>query len=432
MDIKEIFKIAVNQGASDIHLINGLSPIIRINGTLVSIDKFIPESSLNNDASFSDPSIEKTSGAEEAESLEAALSRSDLASAIPDDTYGDPGGSVGKYFLSEDDDLVSGDSLKDVPSLINPVLEPYDLREVTNQQLQKAIKHILGAQQIERFYRKKDLDFSYQFENFRFRTNLSFEKGNIKMTARIIKEDLPTMEGLDMPRRVYDLLNLSQGLILLTGPTGSGKSTSLAAMVDYINSNRSCNIVTFEDPIEFIFNPKKSIISQRQLGTDMLSFASGLRHVLRQDPNVVMVGEMRDLETISTAITLAETGHLVLATLHTCSASQTIDRIIDIFPPHQQNQIKSQLSLILSAVISQVLVPDTRGGRVAVREVLLNNSAVSNLIREQKIAQIKSVIETQSSEGMISFERSIKELANKGTISVDTAKNLLLNKIFSN
>ncbi|PKM91045.1 type IV pili twitching motility protein PilT [Candidatus Falkowbacteria bacterium HGW-Falkowbacteria-1] len=425
MDIKEIFRIAVSQGASDIHLMNGLSPIIRINGTLVSIDKFIPESGFKDNANFSIP------GFEQSNNLESTLNQEGLINAVAEDSYEDTGNSVDKYFLSEDDELVSGDSLKKPSSSINSVLESYDLRVVTNKQLQIAIKHILGAEQLERFYRKKDLDFSYQFENFRFRTNLSFEKGNIKMTARIIKEDLPTMEGLDMPRRVYDLLNLSQGLILLTGPTGSGKSTSLAAMVDYINSHRSCNIITFEDPIEFVFSPKKSIISQRQLGTDMPSFASGLRYVLRQDPNVIMVGEMRDLETISTAVTLAETGHLVLATLHTCSASQTIDRIIDIFPPHQQNQIKSQLSLILSAVISQVLVPDTNGGRVAVREVLLNNSAVSNLIREQKIAQIKSVLETQSSEGMISFERSIKDLANRGVISVDTAKNLLSNKIFS-
>ena len=417
MDIKTIFKIAVEQKASDIHLVNGLSPIIRIDGQLVSIDKFISDELKNSSTGL--------------KNFEPVSNNNELEDSFSLESVEDSGSSVDKYVLSADDDLIISDDIsKNISSMVT-TLEAYDLSVVTNSQMQKAIKHILNKKSLERFYRKKDLDFSYQFDNFRFRTNLSFEKGNIKMTARIINEELPSMESLDMPRQVYNLLNLNQGLILITGPTGSGKSTSLAAMVDHINNNRSCNIVTFEDPIEYIFTPKKSIISQRELGRDMPSFVSGLRHVLRQDPNVIMVGEMRDLETISTAITLAETGHLVLATLHTCSSSQTIDRIIDIFPPHQQNQIKSQLSLILSAVISQVLVPDVRGGRVAVREILLNNSAISNLIREQKIAQIKSVIETHSSEGMLSFERSIKELANSGKISVETAKNLLMNKVFS-
>ena len=192
-------------------------------------------------------------------------------------------------------------------------------------------------------------------------------------------------------------------------------------MVNYINANSSVNIVTLEDPVEYIFKPKKSIISQRQLGTDMVSFASGLKHALRQDPNVIMVGEMRDFETISTAVTLAETGHLVLATLHTYSAAQTIDRIIDIFPPHQQNQIKSQLSFVLTAIVSQRLIPKIGGGRVAAREILLNNSAIANLIREGKVAQIVSVIETGGNVGMITLDKHIKQLYQDGIIDREAA-----------
>ncbi|MCK9439003.1 MAG: PilT/PilU family type 4a pilus ATPase [Patescibacteria group bacterium] len=422
MDINQIFKIAIEQKASDVHLVSGLSPVLRIDGALVSIDKFQELS----DFKVNESSFNSNIGKEQ----DLFLGNEQKPVDLMNPAYEDSGNSVERYVLSDDDELVSSEISESISSL-TPSLENYDLSVVTNKEMIKAIRHILDKKQIDRFNRKKDLDFSYQFENYRFRSNLSFEKGNIKMTARIINESMPTMDSLDMPRQVYNLLNLNQGLILITGPTGSGKSTSLAAMIEHINNSRSCNIVTFEDPIEFVFQPKKSIISQRQLGTDMPDFASGLRHVLRQDPNVIMVGEMRDLETISTAITLAETGHLVLATLHTCNASQTIDRIIDIFPPHQQNQIKSQLSLILSAVLSQVLVPGVNGGRVAVRELLLNNSAISNLIREQKISQIRSIVETHSSEGMISFERSIKDLTNRGLISMEVAEGLLTNKLFA-
>jgi len=192
-------------------------------------------------------------------------------------------------------------------------------------------------------------------------------------------------------------------------------------MVNYINETRSCNIITLEDPVEYVFKPDKSIISQRELGTDMISFAAGLKHVLRQDPNVVMLGEMRDLETISTALTMAETGHLVLATLHTYNAAQTVDRIIDIFPPFQQAQVKSQLSNVLTAVISQRLLPRQSGGRVAAREIMINNSAIGNLIREGKNVQIKSVMETGSAQGMITLDRHLKQLYQAGEISRPTA-----------
>jgi twitching motility protein PilT len=242
------------------------------------------------------------------------------------------------------------------------------------------------------------------------------------MVARVINEHIPSLDEIGMPKIIYNLLDLRQGLILLTGPTGCGKSTTLAAMVDYINSNQFCHIITFEDPIEYIFAPKKSVIMQRQLGTDILSFAAGLKHALRQDPNVIMVGEMRDLETIATTITLAETGHLVLATLHTYNAAQTIDRIIDIFPPHQQGQIRMQLSMTLAGVISQRLLPKKDGGRVAAREIMLNTPAVANLIRENKIAQIRTVIETNSKDGMVSMDQDIRRLVEEKQVTKDIAK----------
>ncbi|MEI6529208.1 MAG: PilT/PilU family type 4a pilus ATPase [Candidatus Falkowbacteria bacterium] len=304
---------------------------------------------------------------------------------------------------------------------INDVVKGGNFPRLTALDLEGFLNTLLTKEQKARFFDKRDLDFGYQIENIRYRVNCAFEKNNITIVARVVSDSKPTLEELGMPPVVKDLLELPQGFILLTGPTGCGKSTTLAAMINYINDNRRCNIITLEDPMEYVFIPNKSIISQRQLGTDMISFASGLKHVLRQDPNVIMLGEMRDPETIATAVTLAETGHLVLATLHTYSAAQTIDRIIDVFPPYQQGQIKSQLSSVLSAVISQRLLSKIGGGRVAAREILLNNGAVANLIREGKIAQIKSTIETNSSIGMITLDRHIKELYQAGLISREVA-----------
>jgi twitching motility protein PilT len=294
---------------------------------------------------------------------------------------------------------------------------------ITQKVALSLITPLLTDKQRRIFEIQKELDISHEIKSgHRFRINLHWERGNVGLVARVIASEMPSIDEIEMPEITKKLLNMKQGLILVTGPTGCGKSTTLAAMVKYINSNRSENIVTLEDPIEFIFKSDKSIIKQRQLNTDMLSFKNALVHVLRQDPNVIMVGEMRDLETIAATVTLAETGHLVLATLHTHNAAQTIDRIIDIFPPHQQQQIRLQVSMTLKAIISQVLIPKKDGGRIAAREVLLNTPAVSNLIRENKISQIKTVIQTSAAEGMITMDQALTNLFNKGLITEDEAK----------
>ncbi len=297
--------------------------------------------------------------------------------------------------------------------------------EITNQELKKETFSLISSDQKERFLSEYDLDFSYSLKSGeRFRVNLHFEKNNLGLVARVIEEDKPTLEEIGMPLDISKgLLNGKQGLILVTGPTGCGKSTTLAAMIEYINNNRNCNIITFEDPIEFLFKSKKSIIAQRQLGSDMKAFASGLKYAMRQDPDVIMVGEMRDLETIATTITLAETGHLVLATLHTYNSAQTIDRIIDIFPPHQQNQVRSQVSSTLKAVFSQrLLTTADQSGRVAAREVMLNNPAIANLIREGKISQIKNTMDTSKEKGMMTIDSDIKRLYQEGKIEKEEAK----------
>jgi len=297
-----------------------------------------------------------------------------------------------------------------------------DLGVVKQESLEKAINSIVNEEQKKRFESESDLDFSYSLGTSRFRINIYKEKGNYCFAARVIPESRPSLEEINMPEFTSDLLNSDKGLILVTGPTGCGKSTTLAAMINYINKNRKKNIITLEDPIEFVFEPKQSVITQRQLGTDMTSFASGLKHVLRQDPDVVMVGEMRDLETIATTITLAETGHLVLATLHTYNAAQTVDRIIDIFPSHQQNQIRSQVANTLKAVFSQRLVPVIEGGRIAAREIMIRNAAIANLIRENKIAQIRSVIETSKDDGMVTMDSELKRLYKDGVITKEDAQ----------
>ncbi len=340
MSIKELFQTSIKKGASDIHLVANMPPIIRINGELGYINK---------------------------------------------------------------------------------------AKKLSNKEIEQLVSSIITSKQKDRFLSTRDLDFGYEFEGYRFRVNLCFEKNNLSLVARVINNEIPSLDDIGMPKIVYNLLSLKQGLILLTGPTGCGKSTTLASMIEYINENSFANIITFEDPIEFVFSPKKSVITQRELGSDMLSFGAGLKHAMRQDPNVIMVGEMRDLETIATTITLAETGHLVMATLHTYNAAQTIDRIIDAFPPHQQNQIRMQLSMTLASVISQRLLPKTDGGRIAAREIMLNTSAVSNLIRENKVAQIKSVIETSSKDGMMSMDQGLQKLYKEKKIEKEIAQTYMDN-----
>lgn len=288
---------------------------------------------------------------------------------------------------------------------------------VTPQEAEQLVVSLLTKEQLSRYLRDKELDLSYQIEDgTRFRVNIHREKEHAGLVARVVPNTLPTMEELDMPPLVARLANLHNGLLLFTGPTGSGKSTSLAAIINHINQHRNAHIVTLEDPIEFVFNSQQCLIRQRQLGVDFLTFEAALKHVVRQDPNIIMVGEMRDLETVAAAMTLAETGHLILATLHTPSAAQTVDRIIDFFPPYQQAQMRQQLSLVLRAVVAQTLLPKVDGGRVAAREILLNTPAVANLISENKVHQIKSVIQTSAAEGMQTLDQDLKRLVKLGQI----------------
>ncbi|MBU4216493.1 type IV pilus twitching motility protein PilT [Candidatus Parcubacteria bacterium] len=301
------------------------------------------------------------------------------------------------------------------------------LKEITVKEMDDMLDALVSPEEKKKFIAEKELDVSYDQDDFRFRVNFHFEKNRVGLVARVISTNIPSMEDLALPKVVYSLLDVKQGLILVTGPTGCGKSTTMASMVNHINLNKFCNIITLEDPIEYLFFAKKSLIMQRQLGRDMLTFSSGLSHALRQDPDVIMVGEMRDLETIGTAITLAETGHLVFATLHTYNAAQTVDRIIDIFPPHQQNQIRAQLSMTLVGVVSQRLLQKIDGGRVAAREIMINNPAISNIIRENKVTQMRTVIETSSREGMVSLDQDIKRLYVEKRISKEEARSYMDN-----
>jgi len=265
-------------------------------------------------------------------------------------------------------------------------------------------------------------DFSYSFENeVRFRTNIFIQKGYVSITMRFVMDKLRNLDELNVPAELYEFAKYSQGLVLVTGPVGHGKSTTLAAIIDYINHNQEKHIVTIEDPIEFIYNQDKCIINQREIGRDARTFPDALRAVFREDVNVVLLGELRDLETISTAMTAAETGHLIFATLHTNDSAQTIDRIIDVFPPNQQNQIRSQLANVLLGVISQRLIPRIGGGRIPAVEVMFKNNAVENLIRENKINQLDSVIETGMKEGMLSLDRVLVDFVRRGLITVDDA-----------
>ncbi|GGA82119.1 type IV pilus twitching motility protein PilT [Ornithinibacillus halotolerans] len=297
---------------------------------------------------------------------------------------------------------------------------------LTKEDTENLAKELLSSSEWEHLMKMGEIDSSYSIEDVsRFRINVFTQLGNISIVARVIPKEIPTIEELMMPSILQQLALKPQGLILVTGPTGSGKSTTLASMINYVNRYKAKHIITLEDPIEFVHEHGKSIINQREVGKDTESFANGLRAALRQDPDIILVGEMRDHETISTALTAAETGHLVLATLHTNSASQTINRIIDVFPPHQQSQIRIQLASVLAGIISQRLVPKSDGqGRVAATEILINMPSVANLIRNEKVDQIKNILQTSRAAGMHTMEMSVKELLQKGMVNYDDVQEM--------
>ncbi len=297
---------------------------------------------------------------------------------------------------------------------------------LTTKQVSELVYSVLTKEQIARFEKDLELDAAYTTGGARFRINVHQEKNNVGLAARLVPVKIPSIADLALPQAVADLTTLPHGLILVTGPTGCGKSTTLATLLNLINDRTAANIITLEDPIEFLFPQGKALIRQRQLGEDMRTFADGLKHLLRQDPDIIMVGEMRDLETIATTLTLAETGHLVFATLHTYSASTTIERIIDAFPPYQQNQIRVQLASVLRAVVTQQLLPKRGSGRIAVREVMFNVSAVSNLIREGKSAQMETVLQTSSKYGMYTLAQDAKRLVAEGLIDAKDAQTLVI------
>lgn len=336
MNISELLKLAVDNGASDVHLTVGVPPVFRMDGTLVKLEK---------------------------------LDR----------------------------------------------LMPVDTENFANE--------IMTAKQKKHFDDIGEVDFSYSVLGMcRFRVNIYRQRGSISLAMRAVPLSVPTIDDLQLPEVMREISTLKRGLVLVTGPTGSGKSTSLAAMINHINCTNNVHVLTLEDPIEYLHRHDKSIVNQRELGLDTSSYGNALRAALRQDPDVILIGEMRDLETISTAITAAETGHLVFSTLHTMGAVQTIDRIVDVFPPDQQQQIRIQLSTVLQAVISQQLIKRADNtGRVAAMEIMLCNSAIRNHIREGKTFQIMNSIQTNRKDGMIAMDASIADLYKKNVITYEDA-----------
>lgn len=304
---------------------------------------------------------------------------------------------------------------------INGELFPQTQEDASPEFCVTFMRGLLGDEAWARFSADREIDASYQIASgARFRVNCAFEREQPTLAARIIPQAIPTLEELDLQNIAARFCDLKDGLVLFTGPTGTGKSTSLASILQYMSQTRAVNIVTLEDPIEFLFARGKGIIRQRQYMQDFLSFDEALKHVLRQDPEIIMVGEMRDPETIAAALTLAETGHLIFATLHTPNTTQTIDRIIDAFEPHQQPQIRAQLSLSLRGVVAQMLIPSAGGRLVALREVLMNTPAVGNIIRDNRLTELKSVIQTSGDEGMLTFARDAKRLYKAGVINKAT------------
>jgi twitching motility protein PilT len=302
-------------------------------------------------------------------------------------------------------------------------LVPTDAPRLTGDDTKRMIYGVLTDKQKVQFEEEMELDFSLYIPNIsRFRVNVHQQRGCVEAAFRVVLLNIRSIEELGLPAIVAKLALKPNGLVIITGPTGMGKTTTLAAMVDLINTQRSCLVVTIEDPIEYLFRNKKSIIKQREVGSDTHTFASALKHVLRQDPDVILIGEMRDLETIATAMTAAETGHLVLSTLHTPDAPQTIDRIIDVFPPHQQQQIMVQLAACLQGIVAQQLLPRKDGrGRIVATEVMVGTDAVRSCVRERRTHQLHTIIQTGSQFGMTAMDKSLKELYLRGIITYETA-----------
>lgn len=338
--LAELLELTVKEGASDLHLTVGISPIIKVNGKLVRLE--------------------------------------------------------------------------------HEILRPEDTEAYAREILQDAY---------EKYDAIGEYDTSYSIHGKgRFRVNIYKQRNSTALAIRVISLDMPTLDSLGYPETLKDICNLKRGLVLVTGPTGSGKSTTLAALINEINSNRESHIITIEDPIEFLHKHNKSIVNQREIGKDTLSYERALKAALREDPDVILIGEMRDLETISTAITAAETGHLVFSTLHTIGAAKTIDRIVDVFPPHQQEQIKIQLASVLQTIISQQLVETVDGDRTAALEIMVATPAIKNLIREGKTHQIESSIQTGSKYGMRTMDMELANFYREGIITQETAMNSAIDR----
>ena len=309
-------------------------------------------------------------------------------------------------------------------------LEKMDSPELSNQSMYEIIKSLLSVEQLNIFNNGSDIDTAYTGQDGnRYRLNIYRQQASYAMAIRLLNNRIPTIDEMHLPDILKTLSLLPRGLVLITGPTGSGKSTTLAAMINHINEAKNQHILTLEDPIEYIHKSKKSLVNQREIHRDVDSFQSALRSAMREDPDVILVGEMRDYETISLAITAAETGHLVFSTLHTTGAASTIDRIIDVFPPHQQAQIRTQLAGVLKGVVSQVLLPTSdHQGRIAAHEIMIMTDAIANLIRENKIYQINTVIQTNSKLGMQTLDGTLAQLIKDSTIGIEDAKEVSSNQ----
>ena len=313
---------------------------------------------------------------------------------------------------------------------ISGELVPASKEVLTAEASRELIYNLLAPSQKERFEREKELDVSYELPGIaRFRVNVHYQKGSVAAALRPISEKIPSLEELNLPKAIAELANEPRGLVLVTGPTGCGKTTTQACMIDIINSNRHAHIITIEDPIEYLHHNRKSIVEQREVGIDTASFATALREALRQNPNVILVGEMRDLETISTAVTAAETGHLVISTLHTNDSVQAVDRIVDAFPPHSQQQIRLQLSLTLQVVIAQQLLPKRDGkGLIPAVEILRATPAIRNIIRKAATADIYSMMEIGAKYGMQTMDGALKDLCQKGLLTKEEALSRAINQ----